>query len=376
MKRSQIAFVFFAIAVVGATPVSASSFYAGAAGGASSLRPDVGTSSFSVDSNVAFGAGGFIGYDFNNRFSLELGYNYLGGAKLVSEASSATVDYSAISASALYYFYGDARDIAQRSGFSVYGRLGVNSMKHDTTIPLTQQDTTGIGVGIGAEWPLSHALSVRGELASFDGDAQAARVAVLYRLRSGAQRGRVATQSPRTPPRAPQLPQAAPQVAPPAAPQVQQPEITRPTVPAPPVPQAPQTSVVQSTCAAPVANEPVNSAGCALFSGKVNGVDFASGTASLTPVAMQSLDRLAQNLLSHPSVVIEIQAHTESFNNPARATAVAKQRTLAVARYLASRGVPVQRLRARAYGHSFPLAPDNSVAGRRQNNRVELKVLR
>jgi len=372
MKISQIAVACVALTYGWAVPSVASSFYAGAAGGAASLRPDVGTSPFTVDSNVAFGAGGFIGYDFNNRFSVELGYNYLGGAKLVSAASGATIDYSAFSAGALYYFYGDARDIVQRSGFSLYGRLGVNSMTHDTSIPLEQKDTMGIWAGIGAEWPMSNALSVRGELSSFDGDAQAARVAVLYRLRSGTQNGRVVTQSPRTPARAPEVTQQAPQQVPQPAPQ---PEITRPQAPVAPQTSVPNTVVAQNGCNAPVSNEPVNSAGCALFSGKVNGVDFASGTASLTPVAAQALDRLAQNLIANPSIAIEIQAHTESFNDPTRATQVARQRTLAVARYLASRGVPVQRLRARAFGHSTPLAPDNTVAGRRQNNRVELKVL-
>jgi len=156
------------------------------------------------------------------------------------------------------------------------------------------------------------------------------------------------------------MPQQVPQRAPQSVPKV---------IPAPSV-------GTRSNCSAPVANEPSDAQGCALFSGKLRGVEFVSGTASLTPVAAQLLDRLAQNLTRNPSVKIEIQGHTESFGNEARAKEIAKQRTLAVARHLAGRGVSVQRLKARAFGHSQPLVADTSTAGRRQNNRIELRVFR
>jgi len=87
------------------------------------------------------------------------------------------------------------------------------------------------------------------------------------------------------------------------------------------------------------------------------------------------LDQLSDNLLRYQQIVIEIQAHTESFGDQSRANEIAKLRTIAVARYLVNRGVPVNRLKARAFGHSQPVAPDDTDANRAQNNRIELLVM-
>lgn len=342
-------------------------WYAGVAGGVSSLRPETENSPFTVDSDVSFGAGAFVGYDFSRRFSFELGYNYLGSATLSSDTGKTDIGYTALSAGALAYLYGNANDLIDRSGFAGYVRLGVSSMNNSATIPLEREDNVAIMAGIGAEWPFSRSLSLRGELTSFDGDAQTARVSVLYRPRAGAQRGTPAG-------RVLQAPQA-PRVQP--VPQQQTPVPVAPKINTQPsAPSQPATSIAQSNCSAPAASEPADARGCAVFSGKLRGVEFTSGTAALTPVASQLLDRLAQNMMNYPNIAIEIQAHTESFGSEARARDIAKQRTLAVARYLAGRGVPVQRLRARAFGHSQPVAADDSTAGRRQNNRIELRVLR
>lgn len=363
--------ILIAAIVLGTPAVGISAgfpWYAGVAGGASSLRPDTQSSAWTLDSDVSIGGGVFVGYDFSRRFSLELGYNYLGAATLKNDTGTTDIGYSALSGSGLMYVLGNAADIADRNGFAGFVRLGVSAMDNTATIRLDREDNVALLAGIGAEWPMSNSLSLRGELTSFDGDAQALRASILYRPSMGTQRGTPAA-------RVPQRPQA-----PQAQPQVQQPQV-QPQAPQPvpqqvpqPLPQIAAPVNTRSDCAAPVANEPSDAQGCALFSGKLRGVEFASGTASLTAVATQLLDRLAQNLIRNPGVNIEIQAHTESFGNESRAKEIAKQRTLAVARHLAGRGVPVQRLKARAFGHSQPLVPDNSTAGRRQNNRIELRV--
>lgn len=340
-------------------------WYAGVAGGASSLRPDTQNSAWTVDSDISFGAGAFVGYDFSQRFSFELGYNYLGNATLKNDTGTTDIGYTALSAGALVYLFGDARDLRDRSGFAGFLRLGASSMDNTATIRLDREDNIAVLAGIGAEWPLSRHLSLRAELTSFDGDAQAARASVLYRPRSDSRRGAPVAQAPQAPTVQQPAPQAVPAPVPQPVPQ-----------PAPEVPSQPATNLVQNNCTAPVVNEPADARGCALFSGKLRGVEFVSGTASLTPISTQLLDRLAQNLLRNPSINIEIQAHTESFGSEARAKEIAKQRTLAVARHLAGRGISVKRLKARAFGHSRPLVGDDSTAGRRQNNRIELRVFR
>ncbi len=337
-------------------------WYAGVSGGVSSLRPETQNSPFTIDSSISAGGGAFVGYDFSKRISFELAYNYLGNATLIGASGKTDIGYTALSGGALMYVYGDAYDIAERNGFAGFLRLGMSSMNNTASIPLESEDNVAIWAGVGVEWPLSYQLNLRGELTSFDGDAQAARVSVLYRPRTNMNRAPVARpQTPTAP-----APQAIPDVAPQS--RVEKPVMQTPTI-------EPVTPPPRSDCSQPGGNEPTDAQGCALFSGKLRGVDFASGTASLTQIGERLLDRIGDSLLRYPNLVVEIQAHTESFGNTARAKELARLRSIVVARHLAGRGVPVKQLRARAFGNSVPVADDNTVAGRRQNNRIELRVL-
>lgn len=350
-------------------------WYAGVAGGVSSLRPETQNSPFTLDSSMSFGGGAFVGYDVNKRLSFELGYNFLGNATLSGANGKTDVGYTAISASGLLYVYGAAEDIAQRDGFAGFVRLGMSSMNNRASIPLDRADNVAILAGLGIEWPFSSNMNLRAEINSFDGDAQAARLSVVYRPRiilssATATRAPVSKES--------SEPTSAPKIAKP----VDAPQTTdvSPTVETelPRVPKAvsePATSAADKDCAVPLGREPVDAQGCALFSGIMRNVGFEQGTAVLTPTSGQQLNRLSSNLLSNPDIIIEIQAHTESFGSAALAKDISRQRAVAVARYLAGRGVPVQQLRARAFGHSRPLTSDEGSVGRRQNNRIALQVL-
>jgi len=351
------------------------SWYAGVAGGASSLRPGTKNSPFKIDSSLSVGGGVFIGYDHSPRISFEGGYSYLGDATLSSANGKGDISYSALSAGALMYLYGDDMDIAERNGFIGYLRLGLNSMSNSSSpsIPLEKEDNTGIWAGVGVEWPLNHNLNLRGELTSFDGDAQTARLSVLFRPRAG-------TETPRGDDESEQQDAVlTQQVAEPE--QLESESKQQETTPDSDIEQEtpdavqPSIAIADIACTAPASNEPIDARGCALFGGLLSGVEFASGTANLTPESASQLDSLGENLLRYNTILIEIQSHTESFGDLTRAKDIAKQRTIAIARQLVERGVPVSRLKARAFGHSSPLAPDNTDEGRQQNNRIELLVL-
>ena len=129
------------------------------------------------------------------------------------------------------------------------------------------------------------------------------------------------------------------------------------------------------TCARPSAAEPLDPQGCALFGGVQPGVDFEIGTANLTDIARSVLKLEAFNLRQHPELVVEIRVHTERFADPDLAASLARERAIAVARFLATEGVNVQRLRARAFGSTQPRASNATDGGRRLNNRVEFRVL-
>jgi outer membrane protein OmpA-like peptidoglycan-associated protein len=45
-----------------------------------------------------------------------------------------------------------------------------------------------------------------------------------------------------------------------------------------------------------------------------------------------------------------------------------------VKNYLVSKGVPTNRIVAKGFGSSVPVAPNNTAENKRKNRRVELKV--
>jgi len=357
--------------------VAEPTWYAGVTGGVSSLRPITTDSGFNVDSSVSYGGGALLGYDINDRFSAEVAYSYLGAANLSNKNRKTKISYSAFSVGGLYYWYGDANDIAERDGFSSFVRLGFNFMQNSTqgNVPLTKSDNTAIWAGVGLEFPMSDNFNLRGEVTTFDGDAQALRVSAVFRPTRYGPSVRASSPVAKTPRvEAPQV-EASKATAPKVeAPKVEVPKVEVPKVVAPTV-EAPRGDVeliddtVRPSVDVPATRAP-------RFSGPLIGVEFAKGSATLTPASTPALQQLVTQLQANPNVVIEIQSHTESFGNAATANTISKQRTIAVARFLASRGIAVSRLRARAFGHSQPVASDNTAAGQQQNNRIELRVVR
>ena len=280
---------------------------------------------------------------------------------------------------------------------------------------------------------LSDNINVRGEISTFDGDAQSANVALVYRPRTAMTTASLPkpSEQPASKPDFKPLPKPTPKPLPeptpepvPAPEPVQKPKvipapdseakleiipIPKPDVvtaprpekapepkpvpvpdtaaepkPAPkaepvplPKPVEPQSNMIaKADCLSPSVNEPVDANGCALFSGVQEGLDFQAGSAVLTASASRVLDELAQNLKNNPATVIEIQGHTDLQRNATLAKSLAKQRVFEVARQLVQRGVSVKRLRARAFGSSEPVAPNATTQGRRMNNRIVLRVLR
>jgi OOP family OmpA-OmpF porin len=104
-------------------------------------------------------------------------------------------------------------------------------------------------------------------------------------------------------------------------------------------------------------------------------VNFETDSARLTTDSLRSLDRVARWLLEHAAARVEIGGHTDSTGDAELNFRLSEQRAEAVRAYLVAQGVDADRLLARGYGETLPIA-DNSVAeGRARNRRVELKLL-
>ena len=105
-------------------------------------------------------------------------------------------------------------------------------------------------------------------------------------------------------------------------------------------------------------------------------VVFRPNSARLPPGAIAELNAVAAGMRGMPGARWEISGHTSRMGNPARNVRLSQQRALAVKRYLVRRGVAAASLVSVGYGSAHPLATNATVAGRRENIRVEVRRLR
>ncbi len=99
---------------------------------------------------------------------------------------------------------------------------------------------------------------------------------------------------------------------------------------------------------------------------------FDTGAATLKPGADLSLDRLASYLKEHPQTKVLIEGHTDSRGSDAYNDQLSARRADAVAQALLRRGVSSDALRTEGLGKAYPIASNDTPAGRQQNRRVEI----
>ncbi len=109
---------------------------------------------------------------------------------------------------------------------------------------------------------------------------------------------------------------------------------------------------------------------------KLDNVLYSTGLAVLKQTSYQTLQELLEILNMYPSIKIEIGGHTDNIGQPNTNMQLSEDRARSVFNYLVSEGIAKDRLSFRGYGESSPIATNNSEAGRRQNRRTEVKIVK
>lgn len=99
---------------------------------------------------------------------------------------------------------------------------------------------------------------------------------------------------------------------------------------------------------------------------------FDTGRATLKPGAERALERLAQFLRTNPGTRIIVEGHTDSVGSEAYNEELSQRRAQAVTEALRARGVPAEQYQAKGLGKAYPVASNETPAGRQQNRRVEI----
>jgi len=97
----------------------------------------------------------------------------------------------------------------------------------------------------------------------------------------------------------------------------------------------------------------------------------------LSPEDKRALDDLANRAMTTKGYVIEIAGYADSSGSTARNRILSQQRADAVVRYLQeNHDIPLRRMITPfGYGEKRPAADNRTAEGRRQNRRVEVKIL-
>lgn len=101
---------------------------------------------------------------------------------------------------------------------------------------------------------------------------------------------------------------------------------------------------------------------------------FEVDKADLKAGTMRSLNQLAAALRDDADASIAIEGHTDSTGSRAHNMDLSQRRAEAVKSYLVSNGVDVSRITTRGLGPDYPVASNNTAAGRQQNRRVEVII--
>ena len=109
---------------------------------------------------------------------------------------------------------------------------------------------------------------------------------------------------------------------------------------------------------------------------RLNNVFFDYGKAELRPETHLELDRLITLLNEKPSMKIEISGHTDNIGSDYFNKQLSRNRAKAVFDYLVANSISEDRLSFKGYGKDKPLKSNDSEAGRQENRRVELKIIK
>ena len=102
---------------------------------------------------------------------------------------------------------------------------------------------------------------------------------------------------------------------------------------------------------------------------------FVFGREELTADSLALFDRIRAELATRPAPELVVTGHTDRVGAVAYNDALSQRRAQAVASYLTSRGVSSNRLMTVGGGERYPVASNDTDAGRAQNRRVEISVM-
>lgn len=104
-------------------------------------------------------------------------------------------------------------------------------------------------------------------------------------------------------------------------------------------------------------------------------IQFEADSSRIIPASLPALEELREFLASNRDVAVEIGGHTNGWADSNYAVILSTARAKAVADYLVRKGINRRQVQFKGYGKEKPIDTNETAAGRKRNQRVEIKIL-
>jgi outer membrane protein OmpA-like peptidoglycan-associated protein len=104
-------------------------------------------------------------------------------------------------------------------------------------------------------------------------------------------------------------------------------------------------------------------------------INFKPSSAEFDESAKTLLDKVAEFLIKHPNLKVQVNGHTDIGKDPEYNLRLSTQRALAIVNYLKAKGVNPAQLTYKGFGNTKPIADNNTSEGRALNRRIEFEII-
>lgn len=101
---------------------------------------------------------------------------------------------------------------------------------------------------------------------------------------------------------------------------------------------------------------------------------FNTGRSELLSGGQLAVERLATFMKNYPKRNVLIEGHTDITGSEGLNLELSRKRAAAVQQALVERGISSDRIHTRGYASQYPVASNDTAAGRQQNRRVEIVI--
>ncbi len=108
---------------------------------------------------------------------------------------------------------------------------------------------------------------------------------------------------------------------------------------------------------------------------QIKNMYYPADSVNVDPKNFPLLDEVFVFLEQNDNLIVEIGGHTNGVPSHEYCDELSTKRAKSIADYLYEKGIPKSRLQYKGYGKRKPIATNETVGGRKKNQRVEVKVL-